>query len=91
VGKEGFTACVISSSLADRGRGTSAKRKFYGVVEIRYDWLAKHIFLKNIYPVSEFPLNTVQMYVSNSKFGTELFLLTEPKCSVPIRQTYGWI
>lgn len=60
-GGGGFTACVISSSLADRGRGTSANRKLVGAVEIRCDWFATHTILKeNIEPVSEFPLNTAQ-------------------------------
>lgn len=89
VGKEGFAACVISSSLADRGRGTSANRKLVGVVEIRCDWLATHIILKeNIELVSELPLNTVQKYLKCRLFRMELFLLTEPKYSVPIRQTW---
>lgn len=60
MGEEGLLACVISS-LADRGRRTSAYRKLGDVVEIRCDWAATHTALqKNIDPSSEFLLNTVQ-------------------------------
>jgi hypothetical protein len=54
-------ACVISSSLADKGTRTSTYRKLCDIVEIRSDWAATHTVLqKNTGPSSVFLLKSVQ-------------------------------